>query len=152
MKGDGKSLYALVSPCTVTSTPYYRPSDTRTSWLTSVCKSPYPGSAYETTSGTGGPERPHGLKFEEPADPSRPDLLPPDAVREGVNPTARSTEPMERGRLASEANRAAGSHHGHHHPHPYRGADWEAPESVPDQNAMMGDIPPKSVIETPKTI
>ncbi|KAM7189961.1 hypothetical protein V8F33_009763 [Rhypophila sp. PSN 637] len=111
---------------------------------------PYHGSAYESTSGTGGPIHTHGLRFEEPADPSRSDLLPDDAVRAGVNPTPRSTEPMERGRLASESNRAGSRIKGSHHP--YRGADWETPETVPDEHAMMGDIPPKSVTETSKGI
>ncbi|KAM7197940.1 hypothetical protein V8F20_006388 [Naviculisporaceae sp. PSN 640] len=111
---------------------------------------PYHGSAYETTSGTGGPIHAHGLKYEEPADPSRPDYLPRDAVREEVNPSARSTEPMERGKLASESNRAGASKAPH--PHPYRGADWEAPEGVPDEHATMGTIPPESVTETSKIL
>jgi len=57
---------------------------------------------------------------------------------------------MERGKLASEFNH--GGYNARKVAHPYRGSDWERPKDVPDEHAVMGDIPPKSVTETSKSL
>jgi len=104
----------------------------------------------------------------EHADPSRPDLLPPDqAIGDARDLNTRDAIPphasiMERGRLSAQANLGLGDPESHHHidlpPHGepkgrgnrYKG--YAPPEAVPDERAYMGEIPPESVTEYPKNM
>ena len=71
-------------------------------------------------------------------------------IREGGG--AQRGEVLERGRLAAKANLGMDDTSREELPaqgskgSQYRGADWEAPEGVPDAHADQGEIPPESVI------
>lgn len=90
---------------------------------------------------------------------NRDELLPSDQVLggRGREPVHRG-EVTEQGRLASKANLGMSAISREELPSQgakgsmYRGRDWKAPESVPDQRADQGEIPPASVIETSHNI
>jgi len=109
---------------------------------------------------------PHQLELET-VDPSRPDMLPSEMARghgyentEG-KPRRHQEGVLESGRKAAQTN-VFGSDEDLDHRrdlptgakggNKYRGSDWEAPESVPDQAADMNEIPPESVVETSRNL
>ncbi|KAL2255569.1 hypothetical protein VTK26DRAFT_3115 [Humicola hyalothermophila] len=89
----------------------------------------------------------------------RPDLLPSEQATGGRGrEPAKRDEVSEQGRLAAKSNvglspasreevPAQGSRGSS-----FKGAHYEAPESVPDQRADMGMVPPESTTETSKNI
>lgn len=137
------------------------------------------GSAYE---GAGGPEEKtahvyaHKLgKVEEATvrgwgvDPrgvqratlrkDRPDLLPAEqAVGGRGREAARQGEVSEQGRLAAKANIGLEATSREELPSQgtrgsqFKKAYYETPESVPDQRADQGEVPPGSATETSKNI
>ncbi|KAK3952667.1 hypothetical protein QBC32DRAFT_389569 [Pseudoneurospora amorphoporcata] len=106
----------------------------------------------------------------ETVDPSRPDLLPSEMARghgyentEG-KPRRHHEGVLEAGRKAAESNvfgvedeaelaahRREDLPRGGHH-HQFRGSEYEAPESVPDQGADMNEVPPESVVEISRNL
>ncbi|KAH7628877.1 hypothetical protein B0T09DRAFT_267888 [Sordaria sp. MPI-SDFR-AT-0083] len=100
-------------------------------------------------------------------DPSRPDLLPPEMARghgyENTDgkPRRHQEGVLESGRKAAQLN-VYGENTGLGHRvdlpasakggNKWRGSEWEAPESVPDQAADMNEVPPESVVETSKNL
>ncbi|KAK1776430.1 hypothetical protein QBC45DRAFT_444370 [Copromyces sp. CBS 386.78] len=112
----------------------------------------------------------------ETIDPSRPDLLPSEMARghgyentEG-KPRRHHEGVLEYGRKASEKNvfgeeeedtdlGLAAQHRREDLPsgarggrNKFRGRDWEASESVPDQAADMNEVPPESVVEISRNL
>jgi hypothetical protein len=90
--------------------------------------------------------------------PERADLLPPEEMPNFVaGDPPRRDEIMERGRMARKVNLGRSEYDKEPLPLPhdkcgsmYKGQNWAPAERVEDENAMMGIIPPESVVHPAK--